>query len=387
LQEYDGWELMRDENDPPREITLGSGGQGTVYLVRTPERAAKRRDINQQIRDLLMQSQGGRYDPLSLAKNLFELGGPEPVESLAALKRFNIGPDDRVEAQAVGRLESEVKALKSLKDHPGVLKLLYANITQRFIVTEYHKRGTLNTHLKFYEGKALAALEAFGPLVDAVQKIHENGAIHRDIKPENIFISMSGNLVLGDFGIVFFQQDSDRLTTTYERVGSHEWMSPWAYKKARLNLSEIDPTLDIFPLTKVLWSMIAGQNGFPYWEYTRDENNLERLFPDDPIMTLVNDRIFSKRIVREAHECDPSALSLREQVEDLIKHIKTSRGYRPDAASTWPCRICGKGTYQCGGPTHQLKGYRQGGPVSSQEIALNACICDHCGHAELFKSR
>jgi serine/threonine protein kinase len=50
-------------------------------------------------------------------------------------------------------------------------------------------------------------LEAFRALVDGVREIHKQGAIHRDIKTENIFVATSGELVLGDFGIVFFMQD------------------------------------------------------------------------------------------------------------------------------------------------------------------------------------
>lgn len=386
MHEYDGWEPLQDEKDPQKDKTLGSGGQGTVYLCRSPEAASRRRDMNLQIRELLAQTVGGRYEPTHLAKNIVELGAPDSPENLGALKRFKIGADNTLEAQVIGRLESEVEALKALKDHPGILKLLDANIAKRFIVTEYHIRGTLDKHLKAYKGNALRALEAFSSLVDAVEKIHENGAIHRDIKTENIFVSTSGNLVLGDFGIVFFQEDSDRLTTTYERVGSHDWMAPWANKRSRLTFSEIDPGLDIFPLAKVLWSMIAGVNGFSYWEYQSEENNLEKIFPDDPIMPMVNERIFSKRIVRHAQECDSSAKSLREQVQELIREIKASRGYKSDAANIVRCRVCGRGNYQLNTSlNHQLRGFRQGGPVSSQEIVLNVCVCDHCGHAELFK--
>ena len=152
----------------------------------------------------------------------------------------------------------------TLQDQPGILKLLHANVADRFIVTEFYERGTLNKHLGTFKGDAFAAIKAFRPLVDAVRRIHSRAAIHRDIKPENIFVTASGDLVLGDFGIVFFQEGLERPTTTYERAGSHEWMAPWAYKNAKLELSEIDQRLDIFPLAKVLWSMIAGRNGFPY---------------------------------------------------------------------------------------------------------------------------
>jgi serine/threonine protein kinase len=125
-----------------------------------------------------------------------------------------------------------------------VLKLLRSNVGERFIVTEYHECGTLDKHLNCYRGDALAALQAFGKLVDGVLEIHKLGAIHRDIKPENIFVTASGDLVLGDFGIVFFEA-GERLTKTYgERVGSHYWMAPWAYDNVRLELSQMGYLLD-----------------------------------------------------------------------------------------------------------------------------------------------
>jgi serine/threonine protein kinase len=385
MQIYDGWEPLRDDNDPQREIVLGKGGQGTVYLAWSPERATKLRQLDERVGVLLLEIGHTTNRTTQLAKYLNELGGRGPVGSLGAIKKFIIPSDNRdEEAKAIGRLESEVKALRALHDHPGVLKLLHANVADRFIVTEYHERGTLDKHLDMFKGDALAALEAFKPLVDAVCRIHNEGAIHRDIKTENIFVAASGALVLGDFGIVILQDGSQRLTTTYERVGSHEWMAPWAYKKEQLELSKISPALDIFPLAKVLWSMIAGQNGFPFWEYNVAENNLEKLFPFDPFMSLINDRIFSKRIVRNAPDCDSSAQSLRAQVEGLINYIKDVQGYRPDGADVWPCRICGKGKYKSSGLRHQIRGFREGGPVHEQSKDFFVSVCDHCGHAELF---
>jgi serine/threonine protein kinase len=313
LPEYDGWEPLRDDSSPQREKALGSGGQGTVYLARSPKRVQEIQEraqaVKRLLRDATAQVQHKEVNFSELSQKIVALGGDDPVSDLGALKHFKIPSHDiDEEKKAIGRLESEVQALNALREHPAILNLLHANTQGRFIVTEYHQRGTLDRQLNLYKGDAVAALQAFKPLADVVWRIHQQGIIHRDIKPENIFVAASGNLVLGDFGIVFFQEGSERLTTTYERVGSHEWMAPWAYRKEKLELSKISPALDIFPLAKVLWSMIAGQNGFPFWEYDRDENNLENLFPDDPAMPLVNS-ILAKCIVREEGQCDSSAQS------------------------------------------------------------------------------
>ena len=364
LPGYDGWELMGKQ--------IGNGGQGTVYRARSPERVAQLRPIAAAIEKMIKQWVGPQPDFQEFARMVVEVGGPDPPEYIGALKEFTI-PNDNVEDanQAIKRLESEVAALTQVR-HRSVLRLLHQNISGRFIVTEYHDNGTLDTNLNRHKGTALAALQAFRQLVDGVCEIHSHNAIHRDIKPENIFLSSSADLVLGDFGIVFFQEGG-RLTTTFERVGTHYWMAPWAYDNVRLEINRINPTLDVYPLGKVLLSMIAGRNGFPFWEFDRAENNLEMLFPTDPFMSLINNELLSQCIVREEKDCKlRTSVDLRSKVDALIAEITTRRGYRSDDALSWSCQVCGKGKYRDKlGSNYIMKAYRGGGPASEQNVYLH----------------
>ena len=344
MSEYDGWELIG--------TPIGEGGQGIVYKARRPERVKQLNHIAGETEKLLHQfsAVGPTVSVTDLARRIVEIGSPDPLEHIGALKIFKIPPNDKdEEKRAIGRLESEILALQKVK-HPAVVKLLYSNLYERFIVTEFHPDGTLDNNLGRYQGDALAALGAFRALVEGVMNIHNHGAIHRDIKPENIFVAASGNLVLGDFGIVFFE--GARLTKTRgERVGTHYWMAPWAYDNVRLELPKISPKLDIYPLGKVLWAMIYGKNGFPFWEYSDDTNNLEKRFPADPSMALVNELLGKVFIVRRESECKISdAAELLSAVEGLIESIKALSGYRPDDTSPWPCRICGRGNTGIAGP-------------------------------------
>jgi serine/threonine protein kinase len=368
---FDGWEILGEQ--------LGKGGQGTVYLARSPERALEVRHIKERIGELLRIA-GLSNDVLLLsefAQRIVEAGSSDPLASLGALKQFAIPTDDKKEEKrAVGRLESEVRALEKV-NHPAVLKLLHSNVVGRFIVTEYHQRGSLRRNLSLYRGEALAALEAFRWLVDGVCEIHKQGAIHRDIKPKNIFVADSGRLVLGDFGIVFFE-DRTRITATFERVGSRDWMAPWAYRNDRLEMEEIKPSLDIFPLAKVLWAMISGRDGFPFWEYDRDENNLEKIVPHDPMMPLVN-QVLAKCIVREDKDCRLSAKELLAEIDGLIDRAR-SVGRKPDQGP-WPCRMCGKGYYSERGHISPSLFYRS---LSGEHKEFTIHTCDHCGHTEMF---
>lgn len=392
---FDGREVLQDRADPKKNQTLGHGGQGVVYLARSPKAAVSRREAEERVRYALRQNSSGQYEPTELARYLLKLGGPDLVENLGALKQFSIPSDDPdEEVKAVGRLEAEIHALQNVND-PAVLKLLHSNLKQRFFVTEYHQRGTLDRNLNLYRGNTLVALEAFRPLVRGVTEIQKQGAIHRDIKTENIFLAITGDLVLGDFGIVFFQAGQrERLTSTLgERVGSHFWMAPWAYDSVRLDFGQVRPTLDVYPLGKVLWSMISGRNGFPFWEHDREENNLKGMFPDDPVIPFVND-LLAKCIVREERACLPTAEKLLSEVDGLITEIKSRRGHRPEGAKAWPCRMCGKGMYRPPSTplatAPQLSGRPQllaqvpGGGVTDR-MPFSIFVCDHCNHAELFK--
>ena len=186
----------------------------------------------------------------------------------------------------------------------------------------------------------LKSLKAIRPVIDVVRMLIKPALSIATCKTENIFVAQDGRLVLGDFGIVLFQS-GDRLTSTYERVGTRYWIAPWADRKQRL--AEPTPALDVFPLAKVLWSMISGRREvFPYWEYDRDEDNLEAMFPDDASAARAN-VILSKCLVREERECLSSAVGLLIIVDDLIKELEMN-GKKP-SSGRWACGACGREFY------------------------------------------
>jgi serine/threonine protein kinase len=381
------WEIMK---------RLGEGGQGEVFLVRTPARVAARKKARARIPYCIGNIRG--YEGASsdsvvgeLLDAIVEYTRPDSPAELGALKQFKIATDDKErEAEAVGRLQAEIKVLQQTAN-PAVLRLLDSNVDERFIVTEFHPGGTLDQHLARYKGKPMEALLALRPLVQAVVAIHHtHGAIHRDIKTENIFVATDGRLVLGDFGVVFLQ-GPERLTSTSERVGSHYWMAPWACKNERLRMDQVTQSLDLFPLAKVLWSMISGRNGFGYWEWNRHENNLEAMFPDSPMVALVNREIISKCVVREEEDCIKHSAFLL-QVFDALIELGQRVGQRMEGETTWHCRVCGKGAYHSASPPEGVGSQAPvilaripGWSVSSRH-SFSIFVCDHCGHAELFKA-
>lgn len=369
---------------------LGSGGQGTVFLVRRPEAAAEYREAAKRIESALMSTGGGIAPERvkALAEDLHSYGRPSELGEVAALKDFFIGGRD--EKQAIGRLEAEIKALKTIQ-HPAILKLIDASVEERFLVTEYFPSGSLSKKLSMFKGDPLRAVTTFKALVEGVKQIHDRNAIHRDIKPENIFVSESGSLVLGDFGIVIFKSD-DRLTATYERAGTRYWMAPWVDRKSRILLDNVDATLDIYPLGKLLWCMISGEDMLPREEFEEDEYDLAALFPDAAReMNMVN-HLLKRCVVGRRKHCLPNVDDLLLEVENLERRLS---GGREGNIQSWPCRLCRTGMYEpqrtAAEPNRAsvplvVQMYQRGFGVDN-EHHIRVYACNHCGHVELFMTR
>jgi serine/threonine protein kinase len=290
MKTFGGWEVI----EPP----LGRGGQGTVYKARSPGRTRAIANARQSLFQAIKQQPNiERIQPppdpelllSSFISSMSELSRPDDlVIEVGALKQFDINRDGDPEVQAAAqRFEREVEALEFFQ-HPGILRLIEASVTERWFVTEYHPGGTLANASERYRGDALSALKAFRSIVDAVAHLHEKGYVHRDIKSLNVFIAADGRLVLGDFGIVFFEdQEHTRLTSTFERVGSRDWMAPWAHTGTRVD--DVHPSFDVFPLGKLLWVMVAGRRILPpYFTHRSTDYKLEEMFPDRLGMEQIN---------------------------------------------------------------------------------------------------
>jgi hypothetical protein len=134
MSDLEQWERVRP---------LGEGGQGEVFLVRTPTRAAARQIAKRQILPKVMSLLNlGRTvgnvgvwgetafdnDSEAFLNAILEYNrpdiptalGPDNPAELGALKEFKIPTDNKEEeGRAIGRLESEVQALENIQ-HPAV---------------------------------------------------------------------------------------------------------------------------------------------------------------------------------------------------------------------------------------------------------------------------
>ena len=247
------------------------------------------------------------------------------------------------------------------------------SILARPCSAEASPKGSLDKHLNTYVGDFPGALKAFRPLVEAVSELHKRGFVHRDIKPQNVFVDRDNHLVLGDFGLVFFTDDSyTRISKTWESVGRGGWMPSWALS---LRIDEIKPTFDVFCLGKLLWSMVSGLPDLPLWHYDQPEFNLETKFPHRHSIRLAN-YLLSKCIVESEKDCLPDATALLSVIDEVFSLID-SQGEVVDSKLKRRCKVCGRGNYEESDAASYFTK-----PVGKRMLKM--WVCDYCGNVQWF---
>ncbi|KAL4510843.1 hypothetical protein ABPG72_004997 [Tetrahymena utriculariae] len=162
------------------------------------------------------------------------------------------------ERQAV---EQELILLKKLK-HPHIVGYKENFVEPYFmiIIMEYCEQGDLSFHIKqklkdndhFPEN---IILNWFIQLTMALDFIHEKHVLHRDVKSSNIFLTSSGSIKLGDFGI------SKILYSTVDKaqtlIGTPYYLSPEVCENRPYTYQS-----DIWALGCVLFEMCALKHPF-----------------------------------------------------------------------------------------------------------------------------
>jgi serine/threonine protein kinase len=368
---------------------LGKGGQSVVTLVRRPERRIAREESFKILHQYSAMNLERKHAE-AFARAAYDIARTEDPHELGALKTFTPrleGPDP--EGSSVRRLHNEIEVLQ--KKREGFLQLLDSNEEERWIVTEYCQNGTLDSHLNKYRGNVLVSLQAIIPLIETVAELHRSDSpiVHRDIKPQNIFVGPGGELLLGDFGLVFLPDAPDRPTFTGETVGPRDFMPPWVLGVDRPGITT---AFDVYMLGKVLWCMVSGRQKLYREDFAERHLDLTKMFPKDPDMHVIN-QILRKCVVRYEEDCLPHAGELLLWVQRTAEKLQAG-GHIIREGVPRRCRVCGEGEYL---PEFREKGKDDpsasltfsrvfnGLAEGAGKITLQAYACDKCGHVQFFK--
>lgn len=361
---------------------LGSGGQGKVSRVRNK---LKTLGVQSEILTAFRNLRGPVTGPRGLlniellCKGINDRMKLEDPSNQGALKVLHKPEKARDFDLARKRIKREIQTM-SESDHPNLLKIIDHDDQSEWFVSEYHPNGSLTKHPNMFKGNLHKTLKALRPLITGVAYLHKKEQTHRDIKPQNIFIDVNGNLILGDFGLIYFEdKQQKRLSKTLSNVGSHEWMAPWAYLH---RVEDVEPTLDIFPLGKVIWSMVSGMPALPFWYHFKQDYNLIELFPDSSEMKFANS-LFKKCIVQEKSDCIADIQEFLDEIGDIITKIETKADIiSPEIERL--CKVCGIGYYKLIVDRDRDTTVHFGLVPQKIDRSFKIFTCDHCGHVQLF---
>jgi eukaryotic-like serine/threonine-protein kinase len=143
-------------------------------------------------------------------------------------------------------------------NHPNIVSVFSAEKADElfFIVMEYVEGESLETLLE--REKILphrTACDYILQICDALDYAHSQQILHRDLRPANIFVSRSGVLKVGDFGVAALLERAQFATTI---IGTPPYMSPEHFRGKAVYAS------DVYSVGIILYEMLTGR--LPYYD-------------------------------------------------------------------------------------------------------------------------
>ncbi|MBN2656846.1 MAG: serine/threonine protein kinase [Spirochaetales bacterium] len=134
-----------------------------------------------------------------------------------------------------------------------------------YIAMEYIEGMTLEELIK-RDGQPELPLVLYIMLctAKALEYIHSRGIVHRDIKPANIYISRSGEVKLGDFGIASSSGRDVKITDSGAAMGTPAYMAPEQFDDS----STVGVKADLFSFGVTLYEALCGIKPFRSGLYT-----------------------------------------------------------------------------------------------------------------------
>ncbi|KAM3073782.1 cAMP-dependent protein kinase catalytic subunit [Clarireedia jacksonii] len=256
----------------------------------------------------------GSFGMVFMAKDLTN----NEIVAIKCLTKKSATNNEEDSSFAIDEHSEELACHARLGSHPNIVNLIHSFETEAhvYIVLEFCSRGDLYEAIRTGTGplETEHVRQFMLQLVDAVAYIHSKGMYHRDIKPENIFLTQSGEMKLGDFGLATSEK------WTYETtVGSDRYMSPEQYDSAGAGYSP--EQADIWAIGICLMNILFSRNPFTmptesdplFLDFTRDKQSLFDVFP-----TMSQD---TYEVIAQCMSLDPRKRSLAGAREALLRVI------------------------------------------------------------------
>jgi serine/threonine protein kinase len=194
-----------------------------------------------------------------------EVGGPRAGSPVAIKRLLPALLVDRAQAAMFAR---EAELARRL-DHPGIVRVLASgtDAAGAYLVTEYVDGCDLARLLAACSARGLRlptdfALYVAHAVAEALDSAHRArgaegralGLVHCDVSPSNVFVSRSGEVKLGDFGVARAAGDGPARAA----FGKIRYLAP-----ELLDGRPVTPAVDVFGLGAVLFELLTGDPAFP----------------------------------------------------------------------------------------------------------------------------
>jgi hypothetical protein len=154
---------------------------------------------------------------------------------------------------------AEANAMARLADHPYIVSVITAGVTQDggrpYLVMRYCPPPDLGVRVRSNPMPVVDAVSTGIKLASAIETAHRSGILHRDIKPSSVLVTTYHEPALTDFGIAGHVADVEGESDV--RI-SYPW-SPPELLDGRSNGSVAS---DVYSLGATIWHLLVGRSPF-----------------------------------------------------------------------------------------------------------------------------
>lgn len=235
-------------------------------------------------------------------------------------------PQKGLTAKALQKFFKEARIIARL-NHPYIITVLESNRYRRipYFVMSYAPNGSLAE--RHPHGEMLnmdLILEYMEQIVDALEYIHSNRPgkpclIHQDIKPANILLGIDNKILICDFGIARFVQNTRSYIIS---APDEDWAGTVIYMAPERFEGLASPATDQYALGIMLFEWLTGE--YPFYG-TKSEIIHQQIHTPPPSLRAIAPDISTavEQVVLKALSKDPGARF--KSVRDLFLALDEAR--------------------------------------------------------------
>lgn len=251
-----------------------------------------------------------------------------------------VRPDVPLNEREKHLFTAEANAMARLADHPYIVSVITAGVTQDqgrpYLVMRYCPPPDLGVRVRHNPMPVVDAVSTGIKLASAIETAHRSGILHRDIKPSNVLITTYHEPALTDFGIAGHMSE-------VEGDNDVRISYPWSPPELLDGRSNGSVASDVYSLGATIWHLLVGRSPFSIPSGDNSTRALSaRILHTAPPSTQRSDvppaldRLLQQCLAKNPAHRPRSALELArslQQIEAAARWPRTAvavEGDRPD---------------------------------------------------------